>query len=95
MAGNPGSYLNVWIEGKLKCPRTVTDAAGNNYKTVKTIDQCRMVENSQSRIVGGLLKEGGTAHWDSPNTAATNASGFTALGGGYRSYFNSFTDGRR
>jgi len=31
---------------------------------------------------GGPLKETGTSHWNTPNTGATNTSGFTALGGG-------------
>jgi uncharacterized protein (TIGR02145 family) len=37
-------------------------------------------------IAGGKMKEQGTAHWASPNTDATNESGFTALPGGYRYY---------
>jgi uncharacterized protein (TIGR02145 family) len=34
---------------------------------------------------GGKLKEVGTTHWMHPNSGATNESGFTALGAGYRS----------
>ncbi len=33
---------------------------------------------------GGKIKETGTTHWTDPNTGATNASGFTSLGGGKR-----------
>lgn len=43
-------------------------------------------------IAGGKLKETGTTHWESPNTNATDETGFKALPGGFRTYSSgSFT----
>ncbi|MBU1100114.1 MAG: fibrobacter succinogenes major paralogous domain-containing protein [Bacteroidetes bacterium] len=37
-----------------------------------------------SSVAGGNLKETGTAHWNSPNSGATNSSGLTTVAGGFR-----------
>ena len=39
---------------------------------------------------GGKLKETSTTHWNSPNTGATNESGFTSVPAGNRYYDGSF-----
>jgi uncharacterized protein (TIGR02145 family) len=41
-------------------------------------------------VAGGKIKEFGTEHWYSPNDGATNECGFTALPGGFRSWYGSF-----
>ena len=44
----------------------------------------------QSLVAGSMLKETGTAHWESPNNDATNSTGFTALPGGFRNMFGDY-----
>ena len=41
-------------------------------------------------VAGGKLKETGTTHWNTPNTGATNETGFTALPGGQRDDLGAF-----
>ena len=43
-------------------------------------------------LAGGKLKETGTGHWKTPNTGASDETGFTALPGGNRYYAGPFLD---
>jgi uncharacterized protein (TIGR02145 family) len=43
-------------------------------------------------MAGGKMKETGISHWQSPNTGATNESGFSALPGGYRNFNGTFSN---
>jgi uncharacterized protein (TIGR02145 family) len=43
-------------------------------------------------VAGGKMKTTGTTRWTSPNTSATNESGFAGLPGGFRYYSGTFYD---
>ncbi|MCX6271477.1 MAG: HYR domain-containing protein, partial [Bacteroidetes bacterium] len=57
----------------------------------KTVDPAYNCGWNCSGTGGGALRETGTTHWYSPNTGATNSSGFTALGAGIRFSVGHFT----
>jgi uncharacterized protein (TIGR02145 family) len=42
-------------------------------------------------VAGGKMKSTGTQYWISPNTGATNESGFSGLPGGLRNYFDGYS----
>ncbi|HRZ76382.1 MAG TPA: FISUMP domain-containing protein, partial [Bacteroidales bacterium] len=43
-------------------------------------------------VAGGKLKDTGLTYWNSPNTGATNITGFSARGAAYRMYNGSFNN---
>ncbi|MBN2105636.1 fibrobacter succinogenes major paralogous domain-containing protein [bacterium] len=53
--------------------------------------QTLMVTLGGDTIAGGRMKESGTAHWNSPNTGATNESGFSGLPCGIRSHTGQYS----
>ena len=54
------------------------------HTMVMTLDASALLNTTESSSAGGMMKETGTSHWVTPNTGATNSSGFTALPAGRR-----------
>jgi uncharacterized protein (TIGR02145 family) len=91
-----GNEINAATYGRLYTWHTVTDSrnicpVGWHVPTdaewhtlILYLDNSASLTLYESTTAGSTLKEAGTAHWPSPNTGATNESGFTALPGGYR-----------
>lgn len=78
--GNIYGHLYNWyavVDGRNICPIGWHVPSENEWTS--------LIDYLGGYIIGGsLLKEKGTKHWQSPNTGATNESGFTALPSGFR-----------
>ena len=71
-------YLYDWKTAKTVCPSGWHLPSDAEWKTLRN----KYGRYNLEYIAGGVLKA--TSNWSSPNTDATNSSGFTALPGGYR-----------
>jgi len=87
---NDNSYANTY--GRLYNWYAVNDSRNIAPKGwhVPTYTECTTLADILGgyTLAGGKLKEVGTTHWASPNTGATNETGFTALPGGQRGGFD-------
>jgi uncharacterized protein (TIGR02145 family) len=76
------------VYGKLYNWYAMTDSRGlaptGYHIPTETEIQAQTLCFGNNSGYGGKLKETGTTHWISPNTGATNETGFTALPGGRR-----------
>jgi uncharacterized protein (TIGR02145 family) len=80
-----GRYYTYWVitDARGICPTGWHVPTDTEWESMKTF-------LGGQDPAGGKLKEAGTAHWQTPNTGATNETGFTALPGGYRSIAGAF-----
>ncbi|HUX97620.1 MAG TPA: FISUMP domain-containing protein [Bacteroidales bacterium] len=92
MAGANSNDLNTLVLQGV-CPtgwHLPSDSEWKKLEMFLGMTQTEADQTGQRGDIGGSLKEEGTTHWSSPNTGATNSSGFTALPGGMRNTDNSF-----
>jgi uncharacterized protein (TIGR02145 family) len=101
---NQGTYC--WADDDINANKATYGAFYNFYAVtesrniapagwhIPTRDEVTTLVNylGGATVAGGKLKETGTTHWRSPNTGATNESGFTALADGFRDDNTFITD---
>jgi uncharacterized protein (TIGR02145 family) len=84
-----GHLYNFYVVTNTKkvCPSGWHVPSDDEWKTLEKFLGMSQMEADKSgergTTEGGKLKETGMSHWLSPNTGATNSSGFTALPGSY------------
>lgn len=87
---NAASLTNPALRKKL-APTGWHIASDNEWGTlINCLDPSANGGETAPNFAGGKMKSTGTSLWLSPNTAATNESGFTGLPGGERSHLGPF-----
>ncbi len=94
-----------WYEGDSAAGRTTWGALYNWYSVntgklapagwhvATDTEWSTLMDFLGDSVAGGELKDTGTSLWSSPNTGATDQTGFSALPGGYRTYDGVFQSG--
>lgn len=73
------------IYGRLYSWSTAREACPQGWRLPSDVEWQTLVDYlGGPTVAGGKMKEAATTHWNSPNTGATNGSGFSALPAGYR-----------
>jgi len=88
-AYNIYGVLYNWHTANISCPSGWNLPSDNDWKILEVflgMSQSHADATGWSRGTneGGKLKATGTTYWNSPNSGATNSSGFSAYGGDYR-----------
>ena len=87
---NNGSNCDIY--GRLYTWEAATSACPDGWHLPSDDEWTTLIDFLGGEdVAGGKMKETGTTHWNSPNTGATNSSGFTALPGGYRNTNGGFS----
>lgn len=83
---NDSQYENPY--GKLYNGFTITDPRNvcpTGWHVPNNVDWVLLINHLGGEpVAGGKMKSTGTQYWESPNTAATNESGFSAVPSGFR-----------
>lgn len=90
---NDAQYENPY--GKLYNWFTVSDPRNlcpNGWHVPTDSEWTVLTNYLGGSIAGCMMKSTGTQYWQSPNTGATNQSGFSGLPGGWRSNMGTFDD---
>lgn len=85
---------NVSIYGRLYTWYTIADSrkvcpTGWHVPSDEEWESLKIYLGGEN-LSGAKLKESGTTHWLTPNTGASNETGFTAIPGGYRNLTGSY-----